>query len=749
MSFVYKQDGVNSLVLEVQRATNAVITGLTSVKEASNDITSRTDWQGNKATAIKDYLANVHGAIIASLGLLMKDIYDQAMLYQDGYHSIDGDAHAIIPETELTDMGTRLTQMAPIFDAISAEAESIVRSVAHIGTIPYAGIQGFPEGIEALTDKLDTLCDDINQHETCFQSQFEAERNLISSVKAMLAEARGFSLESFSNGALAKSENYRNLVNAYQALAKVVQNNSSAVEHAESSFQQTYKVLDAEYQERIEKANRAKFWTGLLTAAVSAVVVTATGGAGVVLVGAVCGAANAVVGSIYDQQIGSVGYPGSVNGWQVAGAGLIGGFVGAATSFVSAGFGNTATNLSATGGKKVVEKIVLEGLKSTVTGMAERAGNACYDSIAAGEPVLDNIKNTFSSAVDLKKMAGDFAGGCVGGAVSQVIETGSEKIKGMLFSGQSPGGVVSKNSQLVIKADSPYLQQGYSIASDTFKETGKGFTKRYSRELVETGDFGNALEKAAELDKIIEDASSTLASKTASTVTADVKVVQVQRSIDRVQQQVDAESATWNEQNEEICAERGISRTKNGTPDFSRTDACVAETEVRQRMSSTTDYKHAFEQMVAEGKLDPNEYSQNDSGHVIRRQTVIVDGNPTVVETDYTVHHVQYDVNTGMGSFQLVESDAHLGIKHAGGDSQLQHAYGKYGAGEAISSYNDSVQNVNDQLNPKSKISKIPTSVKAVKQGGQSGGKVVDTNSSIETSYELSYDPDFTFLAAE
>ena len=484
MSFVYKQDGVNSLVLDVKRAGNTVFTGLTSVKEASNDITSRTDWQGNKATAIKDYLANVHGAIIAGLGLLMKDIYDQAMLYQDGYHSIDGDAHAIIPETELTDMGTRLTQMAPIFDAISTEAESIVRSVAHIGTIPYAGIQGFPEGIEALADKLDTLCDDINQHEVCFQSQFEAERNLISSVKAMLAEARGFSLESFSNGALAKSENYKNLVNAYQALAKVVQNNASAVEHAESSFQETYNVLEAEYQERIDEANRAKFWTGLITAAVSAVVVTATGGAGVVLVGAISGAVNAVVGSYYDQQIGSVGYPGSVNGWQVAGAGLIGGFVGAATSFVSAGFGNTINNLSATGGTKVVERIVLEGLKSTVTGTVERAGNACYDSIAAGEPVLDNIKNTFSSAFDLKEMAGDFTGGCVGGAVSDYI---SLKYEGKLFPGQSPGGV----------------QQSYDILFDTAKDTIKGGTKRFFGKLITTGDFDTALEKASDLNSVL------------------------------------------------------------------------------------------------------------------------------------------------------------------------------------------------------------------------------------------------------
>ena len=101
--------------------------------------------------------------------------------------------------------------------------------------------------------------------------------------------------------------------------------------------------------------------------------------------------------------------------------------------------------------------------------------------------------------------------------------------------------------------------------------------------------------------------------------------------------------------------------------------------------------------MVDEGKLDPNEYSlretssEKDGQVVVRRQTVMVDGKQTIVETNYMVHHVEYDLDSGMGRFQLVESDAHA-FTHKGGNAQLKEAYDTYGAGEAIETYNNASQ---------------------------------------------------------
>lgn len=741
VGFVFRHDGLNTLVLDVRSASSALSNGLSSIKNGADRISGHSGWQGNKADSVKDYISNVHGAIIASLSLLLKDIYDQTMLYQGGYQAIDDDTHAIIPEAELNEIQNRLLPLAPIFDGLSIEAESIVRSVSHIGSISYAGLRGFPEDIQALVTKLDTLSADINQHESSFQGKFAAEYSLIQSLQNMLSEAQSMSLESFAKDALAKSENYRNLVKSFQALAQIVEGNSDSVKQAEASFEKTYKVLEAEYQERLEAAQKAKFWTGVLTAAVSAVVVTATGGAGIVLVASVgfaSGAINAGVGSYFDQQVGTIGYPGSVNGWEVAGASMFGGFVGAATSCIGYGASNLSSGLS------FAPKMLVEGGKSVAIGMTERAGDACFDSIVAGEPVLDVIKSSLDAATDFTEIASDFTGGCVGSAFTQGFDVVSDKFSGKVSSGKSVGGVVRSNSNLVIKADSPYIQQGYDIISGTIKETGKGGLKRFTKSYIKTGDIHEAWDSATDADSVLMDAATTAASSTASAATADAKIVREQRKINNIQKQINADSADFNERNKELCAERGISRTPNGTPDFSGTDACVAETEVRQSMSSTTDYKHAFNQMIAEGKIDPNEYSQNDSGHVTRTHTVIIDGKETVVQTEYTVHHVQYDINSGMGSFQLVETDAHFGIKHAGGDSQLQHAYGRYGAGEAIGAYNEAVIDATQTIDDKESI------VKAVKQGGKSGRKI-SSNVSKEESEDnepvgLNDGTDFTFL---
>lgn len=774
MSFVFRQDGVNSLAIGVTQVASSVNSGLTSVQKASEDIAGYGEWQGNKATAVKDYMACEHGAILASLSLLLKDLYDQAMLYQKGCHGLDGDEHAVIPETELDDLKTRLDQMNPVFNALSAEAEGIVRSVSHIGTITYHGIDALSGQFSTLIAKLDTLCGDIDENETEYQNRFEAERNMISSLRAMLAEARGTNLESFSKDVLAQSEAYRNLANAYMALYEVVQNNAPLVEQAEIEFEKTYKILEAEYQERVEAAKKAKFWVGVGTAVLSAVILTATGGAGVVVVGAICGAANAVVGSIYDQKIGTVGCPGTVNGWEVAGAGLFGAVVGGATGYVSSCFSGATAGLSGSWGK-VALKVTLDGAKNTINGSISRAGNACFDSIKAGEPVVNVIDNTLSSALDPKQMIGDFAGGCAGSAFSEGIGYLSGKVEGKLFSA-GPKAAAYENSIQVTKAQSPLLRQAYKITSETATETGKGVVTRFTKELTQTGDVKSAWKKASDKEAVLSDASTTFASRTASTVTADTKthlvtrMQKAQQKIDSVQERVDEETAFANnggnkgKGNVEACEKYGSQRTKQGMPDFKGTEHCAAETTVEQvvadpgslkdpkQASRQQDYKNAYNQMVAEHKIDPNEYIQKDSGAVIRRQTIEVNGVPTVVETEYTVHHVDYDVNTGQARFQLVEHSVHGKIHHNGGAEQAYKAYYEYGVGDHINEYNEAVDDANALLSSKpdadGNINETAMNVKAAKQAGKSGAKIISGHEEEEHSfYRMGCNPGFAFLS--
>lgn len=700
MSFVYRHDAVNSLIIGMKNASGSVSNGLTSVQTASGNITSRADWKGNKADSVKNYLSNVHGAIIASIGLLMKDIYDQAILYQKVYNEIDGDPHAVVSENDITELSTKLTDMTPVFDSLSADAAHVLNTVSYIRSITYPGIDVFTNSLTNIANKLNTLCSDISGNESAYASQFEIDRTMISNIKALLVEARSMNLESFSAEALANNKAYRDLAVSYMALESQIQSNAEQVELAETYFQETYAVLEAEFEERKAKAEKAKFWTGLVTAVGSAIFIAATGGAGIAVVaavGAVSGAINAGVGSYFDQQVGTVGCPGTVDFKQVIGASVFGGAVGAATSCI--GFG--ASSLSS--GAGFLESVAIEGVKSVATGAVERAGDACYDSIRAGEPVLDVLENTFNSAFDPKKMGKDLATGVVGGMISQGTKLISGKVEDKLFpkvSGQNDYDLAGQ----VIKAPTPSLGENiYSVVKSSAKDTVTGIGKRFIGEMIETGDISESLDSAFDLKKMTTDAAYSAASSTGAMIGQEINTANQQKKLDLIQEKINEESRAFNERNKAVCEAEGIERDESGHPLFDNiADVEIEETFVdpdalkekntdlsiedaakkadsRQRYQ---DGKNAYDKAVESGMLDKDTYKCTGTS-VVNVKT----------GEKYTWDHGTYDVNTGNVRMRLVPREQHEGIRHQGGDAQIRSAYLEHNVGEELKKYNNEDRN--------------------------------------------------------
>ena len=754
MSIIYRHDGISSMVLEMKIAAGAIVEGVKDVKGASDGIAGRDDWKGSKAQAVKDYMTYEHGAIITCIGLLMQDIYNQTMLYQRGYKKLDGNDHAVISEEELDDLKSRLDRMAPVFDALGTEAERIVRSVAHIGKIPYAGLQGLPETIEKLADQLETLNTDVGLHETDSLKRLETEREMISALKAMIAEARGCNLETFSTKALAQSKNYQKLIVVHGKLSEAVAADAGHVEEAEALFQETYKVLEKEYQERVEKAKRAKFWTGLTTAVGSAIIIGITGGAGTVLVGAAAGAINAAVGSYYDQQIGTVGYPGTVNGWEVAGAALFGAAVGAATSAVGLKIGTLSSGLKTSAattllGKAdvVLQKAALNGAKEVFNGMITRAGDAAFDSIRAGEPALTVFKNVLESTSG-DQILSDLTGGFVGGLASQGFEALTDRFIGSkLFPGETVSQDRYELAGQVIK--SPPLSTGekiYNIFETAGKDTAKGIGKRFGSTAYSSGgDFDAALTDAFDPEKIHQDFVYSFAATAGSAVGHEINMDIQQRKLDKINEAIAEETRKYNERNIEDCEAAGIERDKvDGHPGFSS----ISEVEIEQTYVDPEDVlkenpdvqdpvkaaeararyqdgEAASKAAIAKGDLDPNVYKTQGT-------------SVTNIETGekYTWDHERYDVNTGKTPMKLVPTAEHDGIKHAGAESQINSAYQNHDAAKVLNKYNNTGRS---------------QQVSAVKGGMTSGGKITSdaepTRKNAWASPSFANYTDFQFLA--
>ena len=758
MGIVFRQDAVNSLVMETDTAAGIINGGLTAVAEAVQNILNN-NWQGNKAKQVKEYLYYNHLAIISSLALAVEDFYGQVNLYYRDYFNLDGDTHAVISVSAVRDLSDGIAKIASRMDAIDEGAAHIVRSVSHLGTVHYKGFDYLHRTTHALAERLEGICNSVNSIEQTYQNKFGLTRTMLAALWQRLMELKQTNPNDFSTEMLAQTESYRTIAETYQKLAAVVESNRAAVNEAAQTFQdETYQVLLEEYEERKKNAG---FWEAIVnigTVVVSAVVIAGSGGAGIGLVvtlGTVSSALNAGFSSYMDQQIGTVGYPGTVDWGTVAFATTAGGVTGALTSAASFGFSQWTQGFAGEGLSLFAKKAGADTLKSVATGSLNRAGDAFFDSVSSGKSFQESLGDSFSAAIDGNRILGDTAGGLMGSIFSQGAGKGLEKLENKLFTNHSTI-TPYENSIQVAKEKAPILHQAYNIGSETLKETGKGIVKRGSSTYARTLDASAAWESAMDMDEIMMDAVSTTASETATTVTSDIKtdlynrLNQQNEMLDEIQETVDEEAREYNKSFESKWEERGVKLTENGVPDWSGTPDCVAEAEVEQvavdpdkvkntkRTASVKDYKNAYDEMNREYNLEEKGYEWDD-GNVIKHE-------PDGSITKYTVHHVQYNVHTGKGRFQLVRTEVHSveyeGVQHSGGASQADKAYNEYGAGDVIKSYNEAVDDAKKQYK------KVNKQVKDAKKGGESGGKItVNLQDPTEYAPPQSYlGPEFPFL---
>lgn len=759
-------EGVNSLVIEFNAGKLAQLSdALDSAQKATDHIIKHQGWQGNKATNTKDYLTYAHGATINTFMAALKSAYDHLLLYRDAAERIESGHYAIIPENELLSLSARLLTSAALFASMGEYAESIVKSVESIGHVSFSGFDSLTDNTKKLSEKLDTLDQDIVSNESTYQQLFESDKAAFAAIRNMIASQRGMDPSKFSTQALANNKTYQELGQQFQALCEEIGKNEDKVKAAQESYQKTYDALVKEYEERKKAAEKKKFWLGVLTAVGSAVIIAATGGAGAVVIGGIAGAINAAGSSYLDQGVGSVGCVGRVDFKQVLNAGAFGFATGALTSWAGGAISAKGTSVIAkygmTGVKKVVTKAAFSGATSAVNGAISRAGDACYDSIRSGESVLGTLDNMWNAATDFKQVAGDFAGGFTGSVISQGIESVSDKLGEKVFAEDK--GRREYTAKQVLPGQVPSgTEQVYQVLSETAKETGKGIGKRFTSTLVKTGDIEAAWNSATDLQQISSDILTTIGSETATRTIENEKMkasfqAEVEEELDDIQNKVNAKLTQENEQNAELCDELGINRTKTGVPDFKGRPECLGETEYeaqyvdpkevegrvkqgevntdnpRQTAKDTAsnwEKKAAYDNMVKNGQLDSDRYEWKN-GSVTDKET----------GTKYTMHHVEYDVKTGKGRMQLVETKAHKGIHHSGSASQRDSAYNDYNVDEVMEKYNTGYgDSVRSKYN------------NSVKKGADSGQKITTTKQEYGAEPEpermpnLEYNPDFKFV---
>ncbi len=719
MAITYRQLGINSLVVNFNRGEyGAIGSALQQINERSTAIVDNSHWQGKAADSVKGYMQDVYPAILAGLGEALEGISAAIDSYASEYRAIEKNSEAVISEAELENIEHRVDRYGKTMSGISDDAKRTLKGISDIGHIPYNGIPSVENQTRDLVRRLKELREKIVEIESTYQDEMTGHvASLVTAALNLIKAQTKTDITAYSREALVTSPEYIALAEAYTVVADELEANTEKIEQARKDSDALVQQLQEEYEERVRQAEKAKFWVGVACVVASVAVTVVTGGAAAPLVGiatgAVTGAVSAGVGSYFDQSIGTVGCPGKVSWGKVFGDAAVGGAIGAATSAIGAGFDKWGGSLTSSGLKKVAQKAAIGGLKKATQGLAQDSIQGGYDALVSGGNVLEGIGKGF----DLKNRRADFAGGFVSSGIKEGLGQ-LEENRGWFTKDSDREQPTYKNAGQVIA--NPSLSTGETLGKAAWHgsiETIAGSGSSFASTLVKEGDLNKAWNAATDIEK---NAETFVLSTTAEFATETGLKARANRKLEQAQRKADQTACDGNKDIENKYGEwekKGIKHTKNGGPDFSDSPDMAGQAQVeltyaenvnethkdgtprtqaeieqaRDDAGRGQDYKNAYNKMVADGTIDPNEYVLKDSGAVVRTDP------KTGKETAYTFHHVDdYDVRTGKGTMQLVKTSTHEDtLGNSGSRSQIQHAYGDDDLADTVRQYNNVGQSAN------------------------------------------------------
>ncbi len=570
--------------------------GLKKVADAADEMVSSDAYDGVSAANIKNYFSEVYPSIIGMMSTALFQLdraiteYNSAFLQANGG---DGTDEAVIDEQELQDFYTRLNSHSANLQLINTSTDSALDKITDIVFIPYAGLEGFESELKRLARKLDELNERVRALDSVSSSDaLSSALELLNSVSTFIrAQLKLKRLENYSSQAVLSSPEYKQMAMVYNKAYDNIEANTEKIKAAQET---EVAALDAQYEaylERVEEAKRAKLILSVAcvvaSVAVSAVTLGAAAPAVMIATGAITGAVSAGIGSIYDQRIGTPGFPGTVSAGRVFGDAFVGGVIGGATSAISVGAGSIGQELTkgvTNGFSKALIQGGVGGAKNVLINVTSGTVNAAYGSLTDGTSFLENLDSNLKggSGSILTNLGSSFAGGFAGGFVS----TGAKNIM---------GSVLPKSAD-----DSFAGRMGKLGLSGAVSEGSKGISSRFASTLVSGGDLEKSLDKAFDSGSILLDTTTGAASEMV-TGYREYKVDEAQRTADESVRAKQPKKSV-----EERAEEKGIlgvKSDKNGCPVFKDGKKVYTAEPVENDKAAN---KEAYNRLVENGYLDKN-----------------------------------------------------------------------------------------------------------------------------------------------
>lgn len=669
MAYVFKQDGINSLIYQKNEQCQHWNTQITGISTAANKLSSTSAFQGEGADKAKQYLADIYPALIELLSAAVTGLDSVVTLYNGEYaQSVDGDMHALIKEAELEDLKKNVNAQLPSYTLLASSVKENLNTISDVVYIPYSGISPFDTALTAYTTAIQTLNDQIKKIEADYQTTaLEALNNLITKASALLTEQLQMEdLSKYDPSAVVSSKAFQEAVESYNQLYDDFDANAEKLQLA---YDATDELLENLYQERVEEAQRAKLVAQIVCIGISIAVTVATGGAAApaaaIITGAVTGAISSGVDSYYTQRIGTPACPGKVSGTKVFLDAAKGAAVGAATSAVSVGgakiTGGLTQNLSGLG--KVAAKGALDGATKIATGATSRGLGTVLET--------GSVKEGVKAALDGKAILKDG----VSGVTSSVITSGTQSYLDKKLPLSSSDSALTRTGKVAIHGGLPDMLSGAG--------------GRFTGTLATTGDLEKAAGDALDAKEMAIDFST----GAVSDVAADNKIIRkmhkTEKEMAAAKKEVDEAASKKNNterilKNEEKNGFTGVKTDDIGCPRFKDSNAivtgedgkpAVVKIELSTTGKQTSDRRNdnftTYEALKKQGILtDENSSINKTSGRISVK-------NPETGKMEpATVHHTgDFDPRDNTATVELVKPKANGCASHAGGRKQADDFY--------------------------------------------------------------------------
>lgn len=405
------------------------LSALETLNGTTTALAESTEISGSGADSIRAYMSSVHGMLQGLLATLIQLHEKNNLLYKQDYmRNIDTSLHAVIHETELSNVRSSLQSQLNKAINVDGELHDAMNRIRDIFTMYYNDVtdvdRSHTKAMTFLTD-LDTSVKNLESKHT--NADFVNTGDMIASLTTMIQElsSQGRSYKSdFSMELLAGSESFQKLYGSYVNVSKEFEDKASAIETAIENENQRAADLQAEYEERQKKAKAATWIITGVCVIGSIVAIAATGGAATPLVvGAISAASSAVIagtnnlansyvenGNLQNVDWGSFGKDVVIG----AASGFVTGYVGAAVGgAITSGLSKTATGASLLNSSNAAVRIgtgaVIGSVSEVGSGIVSRGAGTFISTGGDLGEALDAALNPENIAYDA--VIGGISGG--------------------------------------------------------------------------------------------------------------------------------------------------------------------------------------------------------------------------------------------------------------------------------------------------------------------------------------------------